>query len=168
MSNGKVKRSAAEWREIIDRCERSGLSRQAFCTKNKIAKAGFDKFRYHLPLYRQHQRMKAAGVDVSRASLTNWTLRAIALLEPIYLAQRASVLASDVLAMDETPIRAGRKAKGKMKTACFRPMYGDRDKVVFPYADSRAHRNVEAFLGDFEGTLLADGYGAYPARVHQG
>ena len=110
-----------------------------------------DKFRYHLPLYRQHQRMKAAGIEVSRASLTNWTLRSIALLEPIYFAQQASVLRSDVLAMDETPIRAGRKAKGKMKTAYFWPMYGDRDEVVFPYASSRAHRNVEAFLGDLHG-----------------
>ena len=113
-----------------------------------------DKFRYHLPLYRQHQRMKAAGINVSRASLTNWTLNAIALLEPIYDAQRASVLRSKVLAMDETPIRAGRKAKGKMKTAYFWPMYGDQDEVVFPYAASRAHRNVEAFLGDFEGRFL--------------
>jgi transposase len=105
--------------------------------------------------------------DVSRASLTNWTLRAIALLEPIYEAQRASVLRSDVLAMDETPIRAGRKAKGKMKTAYFWPMYGDQDEVVFPYASTRAHRNVEAFLGDFKGTLHTDGYGAYPAYAER-
>ena len=122
-----------------------------------------DKFRYHLPLYRQHQRMKAAGITISRGSLTNWTHSAIALLEPIYTAQQASVLESGVLAMDETPIRAGRKSKGKMRTAYFWPMYGDRDEVVFPYAASRAHKHVEAFLGDFEGTLLTDGYGAYPA-----
>jgi len=30
-----------------------------------------DKFRYHLPLYRQHQRMRAAGVTVSRAEPAN-------------------------------------------------------------------------------------------------
>jgi transposase len=126
-----------------------------------------DKFRYHLPLYRQHQRMKAAGITVSRASLTNWTHSAIALLEPIYTAQQKSVLKSKVLAMDETPIRAGRKSKGKMRTAYFWPMYGDRDEVVFPYASSRAHKHVEAFLGDFEGTLLTDGYGAYPAYAER-
>ncbi len=126
-----------------------------------------DKFRYHLPLYRQHQRMKAAGITVSRASLTNWTHRSIELLEPLYRAQVASVLESLTLAMDETPIRAGRKAKGKMRTAYFWPIYGDRDEVVFPYAPSRAHRYVEAFLGEFEGTLLSDGYGAYPAYAEQ-
>lgn len=48
MSNGRVKRSASEWREIIERCERSGLSRQAFCSKNKIAKASFDKWKGRL------------------------------------------------------------------------------------------------------------------------
>ena len=126
-----------------------------------------DKLRYHLPLYRQHQRMNAAGVTLSRASLTNWTHRAIELLEPIYQAQWASVLESLVLAMDETPIRAGRKAKGKMRQGYYWPIYGDRHEVVFPYASSRAHKHVEAFLGNFAGTLLTDGYGAYPAYAKQ-
>ena len=30
-----------------------------------------DKFRYHLPLYRQHRRLADSGVRVSRGSLTN-------------------------------------------------------------------------------------------------
>jgi hypothetical protein len=111
--------------------------------------------------------MKAAGITVSRASLTNWVHRTVELLEPIYEAQAASVLGSTVLAMDETPIRAGRKAKGKMRTAYFWPIYGDRDEVIFPYASSRAHQHVEAFLGAFEGTLLTDGYGAYPAYAER-
>jgi transposase len=126
-----------------------------------------DKLRYHLPLYRQHQRMKAAGITVSRSSLTNWVQRTAELLRPIHKAQAASVLESRVLAMDETPIRAGRKSKGKMRTAYFWPIYGDRDEVIFPYASSRAHKHVEMFLGEFEGTLLTDGYGAYPAYAER-
>jgi transposase len=74
-----------------------------------------------------------------------------------------SVLESSVVAMDETPIRAGRKSKGKMRTAYYWPIYGDRDEVVFPYASSRKHKSVETFLGDFAGTLLSDGYAAYSA-----
>jgi len=31
-----------------------------------------DKFCYHLPLYRQHQRLKDAGITLSRATLTNY------------------------------------------------------------------------------------------------
>jgi transposase len=120
-----------------------------------------DKFRYHLPLYRQHQRMQAAGITVSRASLTSWVAQAAWLLEPVYDAQLASILGSQVLAMDETPIRAGRKAKGKMKTGYFWPIYGDQEEVAFPFAPSRSKKVVEDLLRDFEGTLLSDGYQAY-------
>ena len=69
-----------------------------------------DKFCYHLPLYRQHQRLADAGITLSRATLTHYTQRAIELLRPIYDAQWQHVLQSKVLAMDETPIKAG-KAK---------------------------------------------------------
>jgi transposase len=60
-----------------------------------------DKFLYHLPLYRQHQRMSYQGITVSRASLTNWVKRAIELLRPIVEAQLAHVLLGKVLAMDD-------------------------------------------------------------------
>ncbi len=126
-----------------------------------------DKFRYHLPLYRQHQRMRAAGVTVSRASLTSWVGQAIDLLEPIYHAQQDSILQSRVLAMDETPIRAGRKAKGKMRTAYFWPLYGDQDEVSFPYAPSRSKRHAEEILGPYCGTLLTDGYHAYASYAER-
>ena len=120
-----------------------------------------DKFRYHLPLYRQHQRMKAAGIRLARSSLSNWVHGAIGLLEPVYRAQLDSILESAVLAMDETPIRAGRKSKGRMRTAFFWPLYGDQDEVAFPYASSRAHGHVEKILGAYSGTLISDGYDAY-------
>jgi len=122
-----------------------------------------DKFRFHLPLYRQHQRLAAAGITVSRAALTAWVHRTGELLEPLYEAQLASILAGQVIAMDETPIRAGRKKgrPGKMKTGYFWPVYGDRDEVAFPFAPTRAHAHVEAILGDFRGTLVSDGYEAY-------
>ena len=124
-----------------------------------------DKLRYHLPLYRQHQRIQAAGITVSRSSLTNWVHDALDLLEPIYLAQLTSILNSAVLAMDETPIRAGRKSKGKMKTGYFWPLYGDQAEVAFPFAASRSKREAETILGAFCGTLLTDGYNAYERYV---
>ncbi|MHB8391663.1 MAG: IS66 family transposase [Acidobacteriaceae bacterium] len=122
-----------------------------------------DKFLYHLPLYRQHQRINAAGIQVSRGSLTNWSSRAIDLLEPIYAAQFSHVLLSRVLAMDETPIKAGRREKGKLRQCYFWPIYGQDNEVVFPFATSRAHSHVPTFLGSFAGTLLSDGYEAYAA-----
>jgi transposase len=122
-----------------------------------------DKFLYHLPLYRQHQRITAAGIQVSRSSLTNWSSRAIDLLAPIYAAQFSHVLLSRVLAMDETPIKAGRREKGKLRQCYFWPIHGQDNEVVFPFATSRAHSHVPNLLGAFTGTLLSDGYEAYAA-----
>ena len=123
-----------------------------------------DKFLYHLPLYRQHQRLSAAGVTLSRATLTNLTRRSIELLEPIVDAQKDSILQSRVLAMDETPTKAGKskKSKGKMHHGYYWPIFGDRDEIVFTYSQSRARRVIEAILNHhFTGTLLSDGYSAY-------
>ena len=126
-----------------------------------------DKFSYHLPLYRQHQRLLQAGIRVSRSSLTNWAGRAIDLLAPIVDAQHRNLLQGRVLAMDETPIKAGREKKGKMRQAYFWPMYGEDDEIVFGYAPTREHLHVPRLLGAFRGTLVSDGYAAYTAFARQ-
>lgn len=82
-------------------------------------------------------------------------------------AQTDNVLRSRVLAMDETPIKAGHQGRagpqqGKMKTGWFWPLYGDDDEVVFTYSNSRGRLHIEQVLNDqFSGTLISDGYAAY-------
>lgn len=123
-----------------------------------------DKFAYHLPLYRQHQRLTDAGFTVSRPWLTQIGGQGCALLEPIYLAQLNSVRASRVIAMDETPIKAGQAGPGKLRQAYFWPVYGERDEICFPFFANRNYDCVEEALGlsRVEGAvLLSDGYGAY-------
>ena len=64
--------------------------------------------------------------------------------------------------MDETPIKAGRKARGKLHQGYFWPICGESDEMVFHYADSRASSHIRTILGErFEGVLLTDGYEAY-------
>lgn len=121
-----------------------------------------DKFAYHLPLYRQHQRLQQAGIYLSRSTLTNITESSAAVLEPIYRAMIRSCLISLILLMDETPVKAGRKVKGKMKQGQFWSIYGDRDEICFIYSPSRGGEEIEKILGDdFQGVLLTDGYAAY-------
>jgi transposase len=123
-----------------------------------------DKFAYHLPLYRQHQRLLDAGFQVSRPWLTQIAQQGAALLEPIYEAQLASIRTSRVKAMDETPIKAGQNGAGKMKQGYFWPVYGEGDEVCFPFFESRRAEHVREALGltVVEGAvLLTDGYAAY-------
>ena len=70
-----------------------------------------DKFLYHLPLYRQHQRLTDSGITVSRPWLTQLAQRTISLLAPIYEAQFASIRLSRVKAMDVAQHPASRVAE---------------------------------------------------------
>ncbi|MGE3676137.1 MAG: IS66 family transposase [Polyangiaceae bacterium] len=128
-----------------------------------------DKFAYHLPLYRQHQRLCDQGIAVSRPWLTQLGQQGVGLLDPIYEAQFDSIRSSRVIAMDETPIKAGRDGPGKLKEGYFWPVYGQLDEVCFPYFESRRSEHVGQALGltPAEGAvLLSDGYRAY-ARYAQ-
>ena len=129
-----------------------------------------DKIAYHLPLYRQHQRLTDAGFKVSRAWLTQLMQQAATLLEPIYDAQFDSIRLSRVKAMDETPIKAGLAGVGKMRQAYFWPVYGQLDEVCFAYFDSRSHQHVQEALGleaPPGAVMLSDGYPAYEAYTEK-
>lgn len=123
-----------------------------------------DKFSYHQPLHRQHLRLRACGIAVSRAWLTQVMQQAVALLEPVFEAQLASIRASRVRAMDETPIKAGLAGPGKMKAGYFWPVYGEQDEIAFLYYPSRSAQHVREALGlepPARAVLHTDGYAAY-------
>jgi len=129
-----------------------------------IAGLLIDKLVYHLPLYRQHQRLAQCGIRVSRQWLTQIAQAAIALIEPIHDAQWQSILSSRVKRMDETPIKAGRDGPGKMKSAYFWPVMGEHEEICFHYQPSRRQEHVEQLLGQAPaagGVLHTDGYNAY-------
>jgi len=126
-----------------------------------VVGVALEKFLYHLPLYRQEQRLRASGIRVSRSTLLRVLKEGAELLAPVYEALRKSVLSSGTVTMDETPVRAGRSKRGKMHRGWFWPMWGDRGEVVFPYAATRAHRVVGDLLEGFSGVLQTDGYKGY-------
>ena len=51
-----------------------------------------------------------------------------------------------MIAMDETPIKAGRAGPGKMKAAHFWPIVGEQNEICFLYYPSRAAKHVETAL----------------------
>jgi hypothetical protein len=87
------------------------------------------------------------GFTVSRPWLTHRFEQAAGLLEPIYEAQLATIIQSRVIAMDETPIKAGRAETGKRKGGCFWPVYGEHDEGCLPCHPSRSGKHLLATLG---------------------
>jgi transposase len=56
---------------------------KSFADVSFLAGLLIDKFCYHQPLYRQHQRLQQDGIKVARSTLTNLVKRSIELLKPI-------------------------------------------------------------------------------------
>lgn len=50
LADGRVKRSAAEWRRVFERCEASGLSALAFCQREGIPRSTFTRWQQRLRL----------------------------------------------------------------------------------------------------------------------
>jgi len=48
LADGRVRRTESEWRTIMTRYERSGLSESAFCRRSKLARATFVKWKARL------------------------------------------------------------------------------------------------------------------------
>ena len=106
--------------------------------------------------------MAMAGITVTRTSLTQWVQSGIELLRPIVKeGLLPSVLQSRVLAMDETPVKAGRKVKGKMQRAWFWPLYGEEDEVVLTFSTTKSVKHMEPLLDNWQGVLLTDGNPVY-------
>lgn len=48
LADGRVRRTEAEWRGLIERFEQSGLSISAFCRRTKLPRGSFVKWRQRL------------------------------------------------------------------------------------------------------------------------
>ncbi len=133
---------------------------KSFADVSFLAGLQIEKFVYHQPFYRQHQRLERAGILLSRGTLNSYAEQTAELLEPIYHAIMSAVFRSFVLTADETSLKAGRSS-GKMNSGYLLSFYGDQDEVAFLYSDSRALYKVSEVLSGFIGVLLTDGLDVY-------
>lgn len=139
----------------------AGLFDRSIADVSFVAGLIIDKCQWHLPLHRQHQRLVATGIHLSRTTLSDLMRRAAELLNPIAAAQLEHVVQSQVLALDETTMKAGRAGPGKLKRGYYWVAYGEDDEAAFTFSSSRGGEVVEGLLSGFRGTLLTDGYTVY-------
>ena len=99
--------------------------------------------------------------------MSNWVMAAAEQwCLPIVQKMHEMLLAGDVIHADETRIQVlheeGRKAtaESKMWVYCNGKM-NDRSIIIFDYKPTRKGENAQAFLRDFHGYLVRDGYSGY-------
>lgn len=140
-------------------------------TEALIAHLLVGKYADHLPLYRQHQIMVRAGVDIDRGCLAEWVGRAAFALRPVAERMLAHLKTSAKLFCDETTAPVLDPGSGKTKKGYLwaiarddRPWNGpDPPGIVYVYAPGRGGEHALRALQGFDGVLQVDGYAGYNA-----
>jgi transposase len=108
-----------------------------------------------------------SNIAVSRGTLANWIIRPAELhYSRLYAALRQVLLAQGLIHGDETTVQVlkeeGRKAQDTSYMWVYRSAEDSEQPVVlFDYQTGRGQEHPKAFLGDYEGTLMTDGWPAW-------
>jgi transposase len=131
------------------------------------------KYNDHLPLYRQSAILeRETGIEISRATMDGWVMRAGELLLPLAAAVKRELLAGAYLQADETPIPVQLHAGTGSNHQAYLWQYGrPAASTVFDFQMGRGREGPKQFLGRFEGILQTDGYAGYdrvggPEMIH--
>jgi Transposase and inactivated derivatives len=121
------------------------------------------KYADHVPIYRQSAILeRETGIQLSRATMDGWVMRVGELLTPIVAAIGRELLKGDYIQADETPVGVQmHDGRGKNRQAYLWQYSRPKGSVVFDFRLGREREGPKRFLGNFEGLLQSDGYGAY-------
>src|SRR4051812_45068296 len=127
------------------------------------------KYDDHLPLYRQTEIFAREGVLLKTSTLSGWVGASAAALQPLVDALAATVMASDTLYVDDTPVPVLAPGTGKTRTGRLwtyvrdeRPFAGERPPTaLFFYSPDRKGQHPRDHLKDFRGVIHADGYAGF-------
>lgn len=122
------------------------------------------KYLDHMPLDRQRRSMNRQGLQVTTSTLWDQVNALADYLEPTYDLLRQYVLGADVIGVDETTWRLMAK---KPTTKWWAWAMCCPNAVFYGFGPSRSAKAAHAFVGDFEGTIVCDGYKAYETLAKQ-
>ena len=106
-------------------------------TASTLAHVVVSKYVDHLPLVRQVSILRRQGVSLSKQTLCGWVRQVSELLGPIERAMWDSILSSQVLQADETPVKVLVPGKKQTKRAYLWAYLGDQDEVAFDFSMGR-------------------------------
>jgi len=125
------------------------------------------KFADALPFYRQEKIFARIGVEIGRATMSNWAIHVGRRCEPLLDLMWQEIRSGPVINMDETPVQVlkepGRSNTNKSYMWVFRGGDPDHPVLLYRYAPSRAGSVPEECLGDYKGYIQTDGYKGYNA-----
>ena len=125
------------------------------------------KFQDHLPLYRQEQMLRRIGIDIPRATLCLWVIRAAELFRPMMRLMHKNIIHYDVSYSDETTIQVlkdpNKGVNGKKYMWLFAGGAPDKFCFYYRYHHSRSHDVALDFFEGYKGYIHCDGFPGYDA-----
>jgi transposase len=125
------------------------------------------KYADALPLYRQEDILRRAGIELPRATLANWMLKLGELVVPLINLLRDTVLECGVVQMDETTVQVLKEQNKAASTKSYmwvqRGGPPGKPVILFDYDPSRSGTVPVRLLDGFSGFLQCDGYEGYSA-----
>jgi transposase len=125
------------------------------------------KFEDHLPLYRQEKMLRRIGIDIPRATLSLWVIRAAELLKPMMQMNQRNILAYDIAYSDETTVQVLKEKNKGVASKKYMWLFagGPPDKFAYyyHYHHSRTHDVAINFFQGYKGYIHCDGFPGYDA-----
>jgi len=123
------------------------------------AQVAVDKYSDHLPLNRQVERMRRAGLTVTRSTLWDQLYAAFILLLPTLALLHKLILSAELVYADETSWRLMKKGQGSRKWWVW--MVRTATAVYYLISPTRGMDAGRQLLQDYAGIVMADGYQVY-------
>ena len=138
---------------------------KGIATPSLLAAIVVSKYGDGLPLYRQEEIFSRHGIDLKRATMGRWVLRAAEACRPIWNVLEERLMSSSYMSCDETPVQVlgedGRKNESKswMWVRC-NPSE-EKKIILYDYDPRRTKGVAERLFSEYEGALQVDGYASY-------
>jgi transposase len=123
------------------------------------------KFVDALPFHRQEGIFKRHGVEVSRAAMCFWAIKAAERCQPLIDLFQKAILVGPLVQADETTLQVlaepGRDPTSKSYMWIFRGGDPAHPTLVYQYHPSRSGEVAAAYLRGYKGYVQTDGYSGY-------
>jgi transposase len=123
------------------------------------------KFVDALPFYRQEKQFSRLGVEIPRATMSNWSMKVAEACSPLLTILHGQIRSGPLINIDETTVQVlhepGRAPTTKSYMWIFRGGPLDKPALVYQYHTGRSGNIAALFLKDYKGVVQTDGYAGY-------
>jgi len=123
------------------------------------------KFADALPFYRQEKQFSRLGVEIGRATMCNWAMKAAEACAPLLDLLTGEIRSGPLINIDETTVQVlrepGRSPTTKSYMWIFRGGDPAKPSLIYRYAPTRSGHVAADFVKRYEGAVQTDGYIGY-------